>query len=108
MAVPELQTQYVPWWNVPDYVPLMSNVSGSIRGLFGVVESVVGVVTLPFELLGRIAFDPRPFVLVDGVANVVRGSIAETPILGNVVLYLYDHSVVFKTDFQRSAGLRFN
>jgi hypothetical protein len=98
----------IPFWNYFDYVPVVSNFSGTVRGVFGTVEAVVGVVTLPFEVFGRtISSQSRPFILVDGIANVVRGTIAETPILGNIALYLYDHSVVLKRDFQQAAGILF-
>lgn len=97
----------IPFWNYFDYIPVASNISGGVRGLFGTVEVIVGVVTLSFEMIGRMAGRSRPLVVVDGVANIVRASVAECPVVGNIALYLYDHSIVFKRDFQQAAGISF-
>lgn len=108
MISTELENQnHIPWWNYFDYVPVVSNISGTVRTVFGTAEAVIGVVAIPFQLLSRAAGRRHTFILVDGVANIVRGAIAEAPILGNVGLYLYDHMPSFKKDFQRATGLLF-
>ncbi len=95
----------IPSWNYFDYVPLISNVSGTVRIGVGTIEAVVGVVTGPtIELVGRLCGRSKPFLFIDGIANVIRGSVAEAPVIGNIALYIYDHSSS-KSTFQRDMGI---
>ncbi len=100
------QTQpTIPFWNYFDYIPAVSNVSGSVRGLVGVAEAIVGIVTGPtIELAGRMAGRSKPFLFIDGIANIIRASVAETPVIGNIALYIYDHSSS-KSTFQQDMGI---
>lgn len=90
---------------VLDYIPLVSTVSGIARVMFGAIEATVGVVVFPIQLGGRVLNYRSSFVFNQGVANIIRGVIACTPIGGNIVLYFYDHSPVIKRDIRRAAGL---
>ena len=92
--------------NVLDYIPIISNISGVVRSIFGTIEAVVGIPTFPIELFVRATGARNTFLFVDGIANIIRGSVASTPLLGNVTLYLYDHSPMIKKDFQFATGLR--
>lgn len=93
---------------VLDYIPLVSTVSGVARAVFGVVETALGAVIFPIELVGRVCRYKQPFTFVYGVSNIVRGSIAAEPVVGNIILYLYDHSPVIKRDFRRATGIDVN
>ena len=90
---------------VLDYFPVVSNVSGVVRGIFGTIQSVIGVVAFPFQLIGRVAGCDDSFVFAKGISNMVRGSIASTPFAGNVTLFIYDHMPAFKRDFQYAVGI---
>lgn len=90
---------------VLDYIPIVSTISGIARAVFGVIQAAVGVVAFPVQLCGRVTNVRSPFILNKGIANVVRGVIAGKPFVGNIILYLYDHSHVTKRDLRRAAGL---
>ncbi len=74
-----------------DHIPLVSTVSGVARVAFGLIQTCVGVVAFPFQVALRVSNHVRPFILINGFANIIRGSIAIVPIGGNIILYLYDH-----------------
>ncbi len=90
---------------VLDYIPLVSTVSGAARAFFGSIQSAVGVVLLPVQIAGRMAGHKQSFILIQGIANVVRGIIAAKPIVGNIAMYLYDSSKIVKKDFQIASGI---
>lgn len=73
-------------FNWMGYFPPISSVSGVIRILIGVVEIVVSAI---FALFCCQADELKS--IVDGMGHVVRGTIETIPILGNLVLIIYDH-----------------
>ena len=90
---------------VVDYIPIVSIVSGVARGFFGSIQTAVGVLLFPVELISRVSGHNHSFIAVHGIANVIRGAIACKPLVGNIVLYLYDHSPRMKLDFQKAVGI---
>ena len=84
---------------VLDYIPLVSTVSGIARSIFGFLQMGAGTIQSTVDL---VAFCVHPYENFDkddgsymfnqGKSNMVRGSVAMFPILGNIFLYLYDHS----------------
>lgn len=88
-----------------DYIPLVSVISGVARAVFGIFETLFGIIALPFQLGARAIGRKHPFICIEGVANIIRGVIAIKPIIGNVILYIYDHSKVFKRDIRKAAGI---
>lgn len=75
-----------------DYFPVVSTVSGIARAIFGTVQTAVGLVLFPIQLCGKILNLNSSFILVHGIANIVRGLVATVPIGGNIALYVYDHT----------------
>lgn len=92
-------------FEILDWIPIVSIVSGVARAVFGFLQAVVGVFAFPFQLIGRTSHVKKPFILIQGFANMVRGSIAVKPIVGNVILYIYDHTSIFKGDLRKSLGI---
>lgn len=90
---------------VLDYIPLVSNISGVARVIFGTAETIVGFVAFPVQLGRRVFGYKESFILNHGVANIVRGVVAQGPVISNIALYLYDHSLLIKRDFQVASGL---
>lgn len=79
-----------------DYVPLVSTITGAVRIVFGLLETVFGIFVLPLDLVRNIFVGVNhQFTLTDGLANIFRGYVAAHPIAGNVALYLYDTSRLF-------------
>jgi hypothetical protein len=84
---------------VLDYIPVVSIVSGVARSIFGFLQmgysfgkEMVSIFTDP---LGKHTND----ILIlygHGKANVIRGGFVMTPIFGNILIYLYDHSEMKK------------
>lgn len=84
-----------------DWIPIVSTGAGALRKVLGCAQVITGVVTIPFEILARVFCSRKePFIMVRGVSNIVRGSIALFPIVGNLTLYFYDHTQ-FKMNVQR-------
>lgn len=84
---------------VLDYIPLVSTVSGIARSIFGALQLGVGTIQSTVDLVDfcvhpceKLDKDDGSYMLNQGKSNMVRGSVAMFPILGNIVLYLYDHS----------------
>jgi len=90
------ERHYPSFFQQLDYIPLVSTVTGVARVIFGVLEAVLGILTIPFELI-RDAYEGKnhQYLLISGCANVGRGFVAGWPIVGNIALYLYDHSNLF-------------
>lgn len=90
-------------WNVPGYVPKLSNVTGGIRGVCGGTQAVSGVALFAIGAVGSafasggsaksfetVANWGIAFVL-NGCANMGRGFMAEqVPVLGNGACIAYD------------------
>jgi hypothetical protein len=94
------------WFEVVDWIPIASLVSSLVRGIFGIIETAVGLIALPFQLAARVCYHhDNKLLIVDGIANVIRAILAAEQIGGNIILYLYDHSFVFKRDLRMSAGI---
>lgn len=91
---------------VLDYIPIVSTISGIVRIIFGGLETVLGLCLLTVQLIQRYYSQKRtPFLFVDGFANIIRGSIAAQPVVGNIVSYLYDYSSTIRRDIRRASGL---
>ncbi|HSX13067.1 MAG TPA: hypothetical protein VLE96_01420 [Chlamydiales bacterium] len=90
---------------VLDYIPFVSIVSGVARNFFGAIQTTVGVILLPVELISRMSGKHQSLIAVQGIANMIRGTIACKPIGGNIVLFLYDHSPHTKSEFQKAVGI---
>jgi len=88
-----------------EYIPLVSTIVGLARAIFGLAETLIGLLTLPFELASRSIEHKKPLMVIDGLANIARGLIAAKPIIGNVILYVYDHSSATKRDIRKGIGL---
>jgi hypothetical protein len=86
-----------------DYIPIISIVSGIARTAFGTLQQVAGLAQDTVSLV-HFCFHPSADSSIDnntslhlrGKANIIRGSIAICPIVGNITLYLFDHSSVSK------------
>lgn len=88
-----------------DEIPIVSTVTGAVRQIFGAAEVLLGIPAFPIQLIGRAYGIKHSFLIVQGLANIVRGHVAMYPITGNIAIYLYDHSSIVKNDFRRSAGI---
>jgi len=78
-----------------DWIPLISTITGLVRAIIGIVEIVIGIFSWPFELIyDSIQGTTHQLLIVQGCANVFRGSVAAVPLAGNFALYLYDNSNV--------------
>jgi len=79
-----------------DYIPLVSAVSGITRSIFGALQMGVGTIQSTVDLVNfcvhRCEKDEGSYIFNQGKSNMVRGSVAICPILGNIILYVYDHS----------------
>ncbi len=82
-----------------DYIPLVSTVSGIARWFFGAMQMGVGTIQSTIDLVDfrvhrgeKLDRDDGSYIFNQGKSNMVRGSVAICPILGNFVLYVYDHS----------------
>lgn len=88
-----------------DYIPLVSNVAGAVRGVFGSIQIAVGVLLSPVEIISRVRENQFSFIAIQGIANLVRAVVAQKPIVGNIVLYLYDHNRHMKYEFQKACRI---
>lgn len=86
-----------------EYIPLVSTIVGIVRIVFGVLETIFGLFALPFQL-ARDAYKGKShqFILIDGLANVVRGVVALKPIIGNIILYIYDRAMDQKPSSEKN------
>ncbi len=77
-----------------EYIPLVSTIVGIVRIAFGIIETLFGLLALPLQLIHD-AFQGKSheFILIDGLANIVRGVVALKPIIGNIILYIYDRAM---------------
>jgi hypothetical protein len=93
--------------NFPGYLPLISNLTGCIRVYLGTIESVVAFALLFFTCflivypLIRPSVALLPVLMIPkkitelffyGVTDIIRGTIEQFPLLGNIVCYIYDFS----------------
>lgn len=97
---------------VLDYIPLVSIVSGVARSFFGLlqigaaaIQGTVSFVDFCFHPSRGSSIDDGNSLYLHGKANIMRGSIAMLPILGNLSLYLYDHSSLAKDWERRQAWI---
>jgi hypothetical protein len=97
---------------VLDYIPLVSIVSGVARVFFGMlqtaaaaIQGTVSFVDFCFHPFRGSSIDDGNSLYLHGKANIARGSIAILPIVGNISLYLYDHSSLAKDWERRQAGI---
>lgn len=95
-----------------DYIPMVSIVSGVARTGFGALQiyaaaaqSTVSLVDFCFHPSRGSSIDDGTSWYLQGKANMLRGSIAIWPVLGNITLYLYDHSSLAKDWERRQAGI---
>ena len=80
-----------------DYIPLVSIVSGVARWVFGATQIVGGTIQSTIDLVhvlrtGKLDGDDGSYMYNQGKSNMVRGSVAIWPIVGNIALYVYDNS----------------
>jgi hypothetical protein len=79
-----------------DYIPFISVVTGVARIIFGILEMVLGILLLPLEVLrGLFTGVNHEFTLIQGAVDILRGYVAAHPFIGNIALYLFDHSSWF-------------
>ncbi len=95
-----------------DYIPMVSIASGVARLAFGMLQTVaapikdvVSFVDFYSHPSGGSSIDNGTSLYVRGRANMIRGSTAMWPILGNITLYLYDHSSLAKDWERHVAGI---
>lgn len=95
-----------------DYIPMVSTASGVARAGFGMLQIVAAFALNTASLVDFCLHPSRGSSIDDGTslrlqgkANIRRGSIAMWPILGNITLYLYDHSSYAKDWERREAAL---
>ncbi len=97
---------------VLDYIPIVSIASGVARVGLGALQVTASVAQ---DVASFIDFCCHPSqgssiengtsLFLHGKANMIRGSIAIWPILGNITLYLYDHSSLAKDWERRVAAI---
>lgn len=82
-----------------DYIPGVSTGSGVARICFGAlqtlaaaVQSTVSLVDLCLHPIAGTKISDGTYVDNQGRSNMARGTVAAIPILGNITLYIYDHS----------------
>ena len=82
-----------------DYIPVVSIASGIARFGFGgmqlvasAVQSTVALVDLCLHPTEGSSKNDGTYMYNQGMSNMARGSVAIYPILGNITLYVYDHS----------------
>jgi hypothetical protein len=74
-----------------EWIPIVSNIVGTVRGIFGAIQVVVGIFTLAFEFIYAVSTgQSHIYLIAKGAINILRGVVAEICILGNIALYLYD------------------
>ena len=71
--------------NFAGYFPAVSSVTGVFRMIIGVIEAVVSVI---FTIL--LCSNHYVSGMIKGVKNVIRGTIETIPIIGNILLIVYD------------------
>ncbi len=94
-----------PLFATLDYIPLVSSISGVARAAFGLLETTVGVVVLPIQMVQRLCNVQHRFLFNLGISNMVRGTISFVPIAGNITVYIYDHLPNTRADVQNLFGL---
>ncbi|PCI95724.1 hypothetical protein COB11_01365 [Candidatus Aerophobetes bacterium] len=87
-------------FNIMGYIPCVSTISGPVRILFGIIQTVVSAVKVPFTLIVDIfrenpkGYGNRSFrnitYMCHGVGNVARGFVELFPIVGNIATIFYD------------------
>jgi hypothetical protein len=76
-----------------DWIPIISNISGTVRAIIGVVQIILGVFTLIPEMIYSVAAgESHVYLITAGALNIIRGIVAEIWIAGNIALFLYDTS----------------
>jgi len=89
----ELERQVL---NPCGYIPFVSSISGPLRALIGVIQTVA------YSALSFVAFTDGARALSErfdctmknGLANIFRGCIETVPIAGNLLCYTYDSNGV--------------
>ena len=63
-----------------EYIPIVSSIVGIARVAFGLLQTLFGILALPFQLC-RDAYKGKshPFILLNGLSNIC-----------NIILYVYD------------------
>jgi hypothetical protein len=86
-------------FNILGYIPLVSSITGPIRsGIWGTGQLFIGLIGLPISLLVALfsggswshVFWFWAALIVNGVLNMIRGTIEAVPLLGNLIVFLYD------------------
>jgi hypothetical protein len=82
--------------NTLGYIPIVSNFSGGLRVFLGTIQAVAalaalmfGLATNQFNMNGK-TLAHMTLTIVSGIANMVRGTIEQLPLAGNLACYGYD------------------
>ncbi|MEI6242149.1 MAG: hypothetical protein WCP39_01950 [Chlamydiota bacterium] len=78
--------------NVTGYVPFVSSVTGPLRALMGKIQVIVfAVLAINAYMLGQKAVGERCVTcILNGFANIVRGTVESVTLLGNLCCFIYD------------------
>lgn len=86
-------------FNILGYIPIVSSISGPIRsGIWAIAQIFGGIIGLVLSLFlsiftgdeGSNIFWIWAALVVNGVLNIIRGTIESIPFLGNLICFLYD------------------
>jgi hypothetical protein len=86
--------------NQAGVIPIVSTVTGAFRVAAGIVETVVGIAMGIFGVLGAIFKDDGLLKqssdhALNGLMNVLRGSVEIVPVVGNCIMFLVNGSDVW-------------
>jgi len=94
--------------NTLGYIPIVSTASGSVRIVYGSLETVAGNVSCVYKGCQYFITGNREhrnqaaahyLYAVHGALNVQRGIVEFVPIIGNTVVFLYDKAARLRANY---------
>lgn len=80
--------------NTLGYIPLVSNVSGAVRLIYGKVQIIGAIAGAIFAIIS--ASNPilslASYFIISGCLHIVRGCVEQVPVVGNLACFIYDVS----------------
>jgi hypothetical protein len=80
--------------NTFGYIPIISNLSGAVRLLYGKVQIIGAIAGTIFAIISvsNPVLSLASYFFVSGCMHIIRGCVEQIPIIGNWACFIYDVS----------------